>query len=115
MQQFKPSTVGCDWYIAATHKVRDTPDFCFEIEEHRNSGGGQFCMAHIAIHRWSPAVLKRMSEEWRVLRTVVTCPLYATAPLQDAKWQKFVSRFGFRPLDSVITNGGAQRTLFVSP
>lgn len=96
-------------YIVRTHQVRETPDFCFEIEEFNNG----FCMAHIAVHRWGPSVLKQMLKDWRLLRSrFITCPLYATAPLQDEKWQRFVSLFGFKPDRPVVTNSGETRMLY---
>lgn len=96
------------------HCVREHPDFRFEIDQYQRTDGTQFLLAHIRVHRFSPSVLKRIDREWEILRTCITAPLFACGEVDDSKWERFVSRLGFRPLQTVICNNGETRRLFIS-
>lgn len=90
-----------------------TDDYWFELDEYRRASGEQFLLAHIRVHRWAPSVFKRMFQEFKILRTCVTAPLFAVPEVDDARWRKFVSAFGFRFLHDTVCNNGLTRPIFI--
>ena len=101
------------WQRVATYVAIDKPEYVFELEEMR-SGEDQMIFAHIRVNTWSHAVLKQMLADFRLFREHVSCPLYATAEHDDAKWESFISFFGFKFLQNVICENGEERRLFVN-
>lgn len=97
------------------HLVVDHEEYWFEIDEYRR-GAEQFLLAHIFFEKFSPSILKRVFNEWKAFRTCVKAPLYAVCDDGDAaKWERFVSRLGFRPMGiEVDCNNGERRPLFIS-
>jgi hypothetical protein len=102
-----------DFAFVQRHPIQITDDYWCEIDEYRTAGGEQFLLAHIRVVHWSPSVCKRLIREFKTFRTVCRAPLYACPEVADAKWVKFVSLLGFKPLQDVICNNGAQRPLFI--
>jgi hypothetical protein len=90
------------------------PDFLFEIDEYKRDDGAQFLLAHIRVDKLAPSVLKRMDSIWRTFRSVIRAPLFAVSETDDGKWERFVSRYDFKPFSEVICNNGVQRRLFIS-
>lgn len=97
----------------ARHPIRSTDDWWFEIDEYRR-GQDQFLLVHLRVKNWKLSALKQFAREWKVFRQCVTAPLYACADVDDDKWERFVSRFGFRFFCNIVCNNGEQRRLFVS-
>lgn len=102
-----------DFEFVTRHRVRTTDDWWFEIDEYKR-GQEQFLLAHIRVAKWSLSALKRMAREWKLFRSVVKAPLYACAEEDTDKWERFVSRFGFRFLCNIVCNNGEERRLFIS-
>lgn len=103
-----------DFVFVQRHPALITDDYWFELDEYKRASGEQFLLAHIRVHHWAPSVLKRILTEWRVFRQCVTAPIFACPEVGDAKWVKFVTALGFRPLQEVICNNGEQRPLFIN-
>jgi hypothetical protein len=101
-----------DFTFHARH-THDTPDFTFELDEYRRAPNEQRLLAHIAVHQWTPSVLKKILHEWRTLRKCVTAPIFVTPKDDDEKWIKFVQLLGFRPLNKVMCNDGVERNIFI--
>ena len=102
-----------DFEFHQNHLVLDKPEYLFDIDEYRR-GQEQFLLAHISVHEWSPRVLKMILHDWRLFRQCVTAPLFACAgPGDTDKWERFVSRLGFRFLRNVICENGEPRRLFI--
>jgi hypothetical protein len=106
--------VSPDFEFVQRHVGLTDDDFLFEIDEYKKATGEQFLLAHIRVDRWSLSVCKRIRAQWRVLRQFVTTPLFAVPKDDDARWHKFVSMLGFKPLHQVTCNNGAQRPIYVS-
>lgn len=70
-------------------------------------------LAHIRVAHWSPSVFKSILREWKLFRTCVKAPIFACAEVDDDKWERFVSRLGFKFLHTVICNNGETRRLFL--
>jgi hypothetical protein len=102
-----------DFEFVARHPVRVTDGWLFEIDEYKR-GEEQFLLAHFRFHKWSLSALKQITREWKLFRQCVPAPLYACAEEDDDKWERFVSRFGFRFLCNTVCNNGEHRRLFVS-
>lgn len=102
-----------DFVFVQRHPARITDDYWFELDEYKRASGDQFLLVHIRVHKWSLSVFKRMLHEWRVFRQCITAPVFACPEVDDARWVKFVSAMGFKPLQQVICNNGASRPLFI--
>jgi hypothetical protein len=102
-----------DFVFVRRYDALRTDDFLFEIDEYKRATGEQFLLAHILVHRWTPSVCKRIRQQWRVLRSFVTAPLFALPKTNDDRWRKFVGMLGFKPLHNVICNNGEERPLYV--
>jgi len=91
------------------YKVRETDDYTFEVDDH-----GSGLVVHAEIRHYSPAVLRQCEREWKLFRSIVTAPLFAIGPsTEDAKWRRFITRFGFKPHGTVLCNNGAERSVYI--
>lgn len=101
-----------DFAFVARH-THDTEDFLFELDEYRRDEGDQLLLAHIRAKRFNKEVLKQMLRQWRVLRTFVKCPIFASPQDDDDKWAKFVTLMGFKPFKQVLCHDGIERPLYI--
>lgn len=89
----------------------------FEIEEFaRGPGDGAATMllVHARFERWTPSILKDCLKHWQLFRTVVTQDLFASPQVHDAKWEKFITAFGFVPLlDAAPCHDGETRPIWI--
>lgn len=101
--------------FVACHPVIDCREYCFELEEFRK-GSDTFLLAHIYFTYFTPSIFKRVLREWAVFRQTVPGPVYAVCNDGDPhKWERFVSRLGFRPTGiEVDCNNGTRRQLFIA-
>lgn len=103
-----------DFEFVTRHRVLTYPEYWFELDEYRKPSGEQLLLAHLRVVKFSKEVLKRIMHEWKVFRSCVHAPIFATAEQDDAKWQSFVELLGFRFLREVACNNGETRRLFIS-
>lgn len=71
-----------------------------------------FC--HIRFHKWSKGSLIEAGNVFWLFRAAVDCPLYAIGHAGDRKFERFVRRFGFRPLTNIHCADGKDRTVYIS-
>jgi hypothetical protein len=102
-----------DFVFVQRHPLLLNDDFWLELDEYRRAGGEQFLLAHIRVHRWSPSVFKQIKHVWTTFRSCVTLPVFACPEVDDQRWVKFVTAFGFKPFQQVICNNGARRPLYI--
>lgn len=100
------------WHCVGNHVCNENDHYLWSIDEWRN-GDEQFCLIHFLQKEWSLAIFKQMCAEWRLFRSIVTCPLFAVSATEDEKWHKFVQFFGFRFLMPVVLNNGEHRSMYV--
>ena len=97
------------------YEALKTPDYLCELDEYRRPDGAQLMLAHIRVHHWSAAVFKKIFREWKVFRSICKAPLYACPEVNDARWVKFVTALGFKPLlDDVPMENGERRPVYIS-
>lgn len=94
------------------HKVLLNDEYELHIDEYVRDED-QFLLLHLRFLKWTPSVFKRFSAHWRALRSCVAAPLFALGECDDDKWQRFVTRFGFKYLHTVICENGESRRLFI--
>jgi hypothetical protein len=109
-----PDLSPTDFEFVTRHVVLDYPEYWFEIDEYRRPDGAQFLLAHLRVEKFTSSILRRIDHEWRTFRACVSAPLFAVAEEDDAKWERFVARLGFKPFQEVICNNGVPRRLFIS-
>lgn len=97
----------------ATHLAHKT-DYCtFELDEYRTDEGQQMLLAHLRVHQWSPSALRNIRRDWAAFRSVVRGPLYASPMNHDVKWERFVTKMGWRPFSTVLCQDGIERPLYI--
>jgi len=100
----------------AYHTVFENEYVKCELEElRRPCDGATMLFIHARfMARWSPRILKDCLKHWKLFRTVVTAPIFASPQVHDARWEKFITLFGFEPLvDAVPCNDGELRPLWI--
>lgn len=103
------------WQRTASYIAVDCPEYLFELDEHRNTDtGDQMLFVHLLVRCWSKTTLKNMQSVFKAFRECVTCPLYASTIVDDDKWARFISYFGFVPLQNVVCEDGLTRRLFIN-
>lgn len=90
-----------------------TPDYEFIVNYIPIHDGNRWYNAHIEVFKWSPRVLRDMKEVWPFLRRRIDAPLFAWTENEDAKWEKFISIFGFKYLDTFIGPDGKNHKFFL--
>jgi hypothetical protein len=93
--------------------LADDTDYIFSYHTAELEGLGVLTFIHLEVWYFSPSVLRRMKETWRLFREYVRGPLFTIGDVDDAKHRKFVSRFGFEPLMCVGCTDGQSRTLHI--
>jgi hypothetical protein len=95
------------------HLAHDT-DYCtFELDEYRDEAGAQMLLAHLRVHKWSAATLRRIKGDWSLFRQAVTTPLYASPMVEHPSWVRFVTMMGWRPYSTVLCHDGIERPLYI--
>jgi hypothetical protein len=99
----------------ALHKAVDNDFLLLELEEMRRPcDGATMLLVHARMARWSPQILKECLKIWNALRSVVTQDIFASPQVHDAKWEKFVTAFGFVPLiEAAPCNDGQTRPIWI--
>lgn len=101
------------WELQEEVSVIDKAEYYFALEEYRR-GDDRMVFIHLCVHVWTPSVYKEVLRNWKMFRECVTCPLFAVAGVEDvAKWERFVTRLGFKFVSNVICENGAERRLFI--
>lgn len=103
-----------DWVLQDEVSVIDKSEYYFALEEYIRNGTDHMVFIHLCVHIWSPSVYKEVFRNWKLFRQCVTCPLFAVAGVEDdAKWERFVERLGFKFLSEVICENGVPRRMYI--
>jgi hypothetical protein len=99
----------------ATHPVIDHEHYGADLDEYRRVDGAQMLILHLRFYTFGKEALKRLLNEWRILRQCITTPVCAFGEVDDTKWQRFVELLGFQYLTTIsFGDGSPDRRLFVS-
>ena len=104
--------VSDEWVPQGEKPVIDCADYCWTIEEFRR-GEDQMVFAHLTVHKWTPRVWRNLQHVWTLFRKCVVCPVWIVGADGTDKFDRFVSRLGFRFHSNVVCKNGAERRLFV--
>lgn len=102
------------WALKSSYTAHETRDYSFELEEWRDDDGNQMLFVHLLVTFWSPSILREMFSVFAKFREAVTCPLYALNHEEDARWEKFISLFGFKYLTNMLCENGESCRLFMN-
>jgi hypothetical protein len=97
---------------ATLHPLSVNDDYAMHLDEYKR-GQDQFLLLHLRFNRWTPSVFKRFITHWHLFRRCVSAPLFALGEVDDDKWEHFVTRFGFKYLQTVQCANGEHRRLFI--
>jgi hypothetical protein len=95
-----------------THRALTTDDYWFDLDEYER-GQDKLLAVHLRFDRFTPSIMKNVIHQWRVFRQCVTAPVTAIGEVDDEKWERFVTRLGFRYCKEVICINGKKRRLFI--
>jgi len=95
-------------------QVVDEVDYVGSYHQHDLGDGQKMVMVHMDVWYFSPSVLKKMKKQWAVFRKSMRCPLFAMGETDDAKFERYVSLFGFQYLTNIPCTDGKVRRLFVN-
>jgi hypothetical protein len=100
----------------AYHTVFENEYAVCELEEMRRPcDGATMLLLHARLARWSPRIFRECLRQWRQFRATVPGNIFASPQVHDAKWEKFVSAFGFVPLiDAAPCHDGEMRPIWIS-
>lgn len=96
-----------------THRALTTDTYWLDLDEYRR-GQDALLAAHVRFERFSPSIMKSVIVGWRAFRQCVSAPVVAIGEVDDEKWERFVTRLGFRYFKEVICINGKKRRLFIS-
>ena len=105
-----------DFSHVAYHTVYKTDDVAVELEElRRPCDGAAMLILHAHCARWTPRIFREGLTFWRQFRPTVPSNIFAYPLTHDARWEKFVSLFGFTPLISAAPcNDGTTRPIWIN-
>lgn len=109
-----------EWGPPQEVPIIDKDEYYFAVDELRrprdDGSEDQMVFIHLSIFKWTPSVYKEVLRNWKSFREHVVCPLYAVGGVVEedvAKWERFVTRLGFKFLTNVVCTNGAERRLFI--
>jgi hypothetical protein len=99
--------------LVTRHRLYTSDDFFFEVDQYGRVEGDQLLIAHLRVERWSPSVCRECHRIWDAFRTCVTAPVFCYGEVDDDKFSRFVSSFGYQPFQIVPCLDGEQRWLYI--
>jgi hypothetical protein len=96
------------------HPIYSDPDFDAWYTVEPVEGGGSMNFFHLYVYYWSPKTLQKMLTMWRLFREHVPQVFFAMGEVDDPKYTKFLSHFGFKYLQHVECTDGKVRRLFMT-
>ncbi len=109
-----PALPANTWRMVRADIAHECPEYRFELETHEDDAGHQMVFVHMRVYKWSKSTLKKIIHMWSIFRRCVPVVVYATAEVDDDKWEQFVKLFGFQFLSDVVCENGEKRRLFVN-
>lgn len=104
--------LGNSWERVREDTAIDNPEYQLLLEVFQRSTD-QIVFIHLYVKTdWTRALLQRFKREWELLRQHISCPLFACPDTDDAKWEKFISLFGFKFLTDADFPDGSRRRIF---
>lgn len=105
-----------DFSHVAYHKVFENEYAVCELEEMRRPcDGAVMYFLHARLARWTPRIFRECQKNWHKFRTTVPHNIFASPQVHGAKWERFVSSFGFVPLiEAAPCNDGIMRPIWIN-
>ena len=95
------------------HLVEECPEYAAYYEPVETSDGTMY-LFHFYVTVWSPSVYKKFARRFSEWRPTFPHVLFCAGDVDDEKYEKFLSRFGFKYLTHVGCTDGNTRRLFVN-
>ena len=111
-----PALLPTGFEHVAYHKVFENEYAVCELEEMRRPcDGATMLLIHARLARWSPRILRECQKQWALFRPTVPHNIFAYPMVPDARWEKFISYFGFVPLiNAAPCNDGEMRPIWIN-
>ena len=78
------------------------------------SPGNLMTFVHIEIHDWRPSTWRRLKANWPAVLARLPKVFFCQGKVDDAKFQKFISYFGFSFLADCICTDGVNRRIYIN-
>jgi hypothetical protein len=101
-----------DFTPVGRYRALTQPEYWFDIDEYRR-GDDQMIFAHLRFSSFSASILRKALHDWRVFREYVPAPVFCFGTDDDAKFERFVTLFGFKSLNTDVVWEGKSRRLFL--
>jgi hypothetical protein len=96
-------------------EIVDETDYIGSVHVEEFEDGSQMIFVHMDVYYWGPSILKKMIAQWPVFRaSLASTPLFCMGTVDDAKFEKYVTRFGFEYLSDIPCTDGQVRRLYVN-
>lgn len=94
--------------------VWDEPEYIASMHEEDLGEGRKMTLFHLDVFYFSAEILRLMLNQWAVFRRSVPIVLFAHGEVDDDKFARFISYFGFEYLRDIPCSDGKTRRLFVN-
>lgn len=90
-----------------------TPNYDLRIELVDMGTEQGFPLVHCDVFYWSPNVMRELQAVWPAFRSQFKGPVFACNPNEDHKWEKFLTKFGFRYFSNFIGPDDKEHKMFL--
>jgi hypothetical protein len=89
------------------------PEFDCSFSYNQIAPGILMTFVHLDVYYWSPSVYRQLKDHWPIIRKRLPDIIFTQGNVSDqAKFDKFVQRFGWKPLVDCICTDGSNRPIF---
>lgn len=94
--------------------ILDRPEYTVSYHIEETNEGQQMTFVHLDVFYISPSIMREMLRLWPVIQKHMNCVTFCLGEVDDEKFDKFVSRFGWRYLRPIPCTDGRTRRLYIN-
>jgi predicted solute-binding protein len=94
--------------------VIDEPEYIASYHEEDLGEGRIMTFVHLDVYYMSASILRQLKKQWDLWRHYVSTVLFCMGEEDDEKFERFVSKFGFKYLRDVPCTDNKTRRLYVN-
>jgi len=105
--------MDCELEPLPTYTIHSEPDFDVSITIQEPETGAFMPFVHLDVYYWAPSTLRKLIALHKTLRPTLSNILYCHGTVDDEKFDRFVTRFGWQVLSSAPCTDGKTRRIYV--